>query len=208
LGFSGFGFLSKWAPCPLFFVPGPERDTAPSSKIKTLETGLQDMYHEIPRPLLDVIEPIVAGYGLELVDASLVGGGARRRLNVILDTPAGDGRVTIDECAAVSRELGNALDVAEAVDGAYVLEVSSPGVDRILSREKDFERVLGRRVAVETREPIEGRRRFRGELTEFGDGGLRVETDSGVVSIPFEGVARAQAFYPAEDVPARPGRKR
>ena len=156
------------------------------------------MYRDIPQDLLEIIEPIVAQHGLELVDARIAGAGGRSRLGVVLDTPSGDGSVTADGCAAVSREIGHAMDVSDLLPGSYLLEVSSPGVDRVLGREKDFERALGRRVAVETREPLSGRRNFRGELEGFDGREVRVRTESGPVGIPFEAVARAQAFYPLE----------
>ena len=153
------------------------------------------MYRDIRPELLEVIEPIVTDHGLEIVDADLVGGGGRRRLRVVVDTPQGDGLVTVGDCAAVSREIGHALDIADLVSGAYVLEVSSPGVDRVLGREKDFERCVGRRIAIETRAPMDGRRNFRGELLAFEGGEVRVQTESGSVEIPFEAVARAHAIY-------------
>jgi ribosome maturation factor RimP len=160
------------------------------------------MYRDISRELLEVIEPIVEAHGLELVDVGL-GRGGRGRVAVIVDTPTGDGRVTVDECAAVSRELSHALDVEDVVAGSYVLEVSSPGVDRVLAREKDFEQAVGRKVSVETGEPLEGRRHFRGELLEFGGSALCVQTDTGLIRIPFERVTRAKAFCPLEELPAQ-----
>jgi ribosome maturation factor RimP len=165
------------------------------------------MYRDIPHDLLELIEPIVLDHQLELVDA-LVPVGKGRQLRIVLDTPEGDGRVTVDECAAVSREIGHALDATDLIRGRYVLEVSSPGVDRILAREKDFERVVGRRVAVETREPLDGRRNFRGELVSFESADVCVETESGPVRIPFQAVARAHAFYPVEEASVRRAARR
>jgi ribosome maturation factor RimP len=160
------------------------------------------MYRDIPRELLELIEPIVLDHQLELVDAVVAKGG-RGRLHVILDTHEGDGRVTVGECAAVSREIGHALDANDLIRGSYVLEVSSPGVDRVLAREKDFERAVGQRVSLHTREPLEGRRHFRGELVAFDSTDVCVETESGPFRIPFEAVARAQAFYPLDEVSGR-----
>ena len=165
------------------------------------------MYRDIPHNLLELIEPIVMDHQLEVVDAVLpVGKG--RRLRIVLDTPEGDGRVMLDECAAVSREIGHALDATDLIRGRYVLEVSSPGVDRVLAREKDFERVVGRRVAVETREPLEGRRHFRGELVSFESADVCVQTESGSFRIPFQAVARARALFPVEEVSGRRAARR
>lgn len=155
------------------------------------------MYRDIPEEILQVIEPIAISHQLEVVEAALSGAGAQRRLRVVLDTPAGDGCVTLDQCAGVSRELGYALDATGLVGSAYFLEVSSPGMDRVLGREVDFERALGRRVALETRAPLNGRRRFRGELLGCSAGRVTVRTESGECEIPFSAIAKAKAFDPA-----------
>jgi ribosome maturation factor RimP len=154
------------------------------------------MYQDIPEELRRLVEPVVAAHGLELVDAHYGRGPGRGRLQVVLDTTSGDGRVDVEQCARVSRELGHTLDALAAIDGPYVLEVTSPGVDRILAREIDFERAVGRRVELETREPLAGRRRFRGELLGFADGSARLATESGPAAIPFARIARARALPP------------
>ncbi len=156
------------------------------------------MYRDIPQNLLGVIEPVVQSYGLELVDAQAGQGPGRARLQVVVDTPEGDGRVTVDICAGISREIGHGLDAGDVFSGgAYLLEVCSPGVDRTLAREKDFARVVGRRVALETKEPLEGRRRFRGQLVSFDGDTAQVHTTAGSYRIPFACIARAKAFHPS-----------
>ncbi len=156
------------------------------------------MYMDIPPALLRVIEPVAADHGLEVVDASVHAGGGRARVVVTLDTPRGDGRVTLDRCAAVSREISHGLDAADFMSAPYVLEVTSPGVDRALGRAIDFERVVGREVRVETRELLGGRRHFRGRLAAFAEGCVNVETAAGDFRIPFHEIQEAQAFYPTE----------
>jgi ribosome maturation factor RimP len=155
------------------------------------------MYRDIAPELLGIVEPIAAGHGLEIVDAQWSGvPGRGLRLRVILDTPRGDGRVTIDECARVSREIGHGLDAAAAIAHRYVLEVCSPGLDRTLSRWIDFERALGGEVSVETRQPIDGRRRFRGALVACAQEQIEIRLpEGGSFRIPFAQVARAKAFY-------------
>jgi ribosome maturation factor RimP len=165
------------------------------------------VYREIPRELLEVIEPIVFDHALEVVDIAVGSSGGRQRIYVVVDTPAGDGAVTVEECAAVSREIGHALEAAGLVLASYLLEVSSPGVDRVLAREKDFERAVGRRVAVQTREPLEGRRNFRGELLEFKDDELLVSTHSGLCRIPLGAVGRARALEES-GATGKPARRR
>ena len=92
--------------------------------------------------------------------------------------------------------VGHALDAEDLIEGSYMLEVCSPGVDRTLGREVDFERAVGGKVALETREPVEGRRRFRGDLLSFDAKRACVRTDAGEVTIPFERIARAKSVYP------------
>jgi len=94
-------------------------------------------------------------------------------LRVFIDKPAG---VTHEDCANFSREFGTILDVEDAIPGAaYVLEVSSPGLDRKLIRAADFERFAGSRVKLMTREPVNGNRHFEGRLDSFHDGRLTVD---------------------------------
>ena len=116
-------------------------------------------------------------------------------LRVTVDTPLGDGRVSVERCAMASREIGTQLDAVDAIPVSYRLEVSSPGLDRVLTREKDFVAACGSEVQIETREPLAGRRRFRGLLQGFEDGVAKLCVDGRDVSIPFEAVARANAIY-------------
>lgn len=153
------------------------------------------MYRDIPEDLRLLIEPVVQDHGLELVDVELARGRVPWRVCVIVDNPSGDGRVSIERCAALSRELGVQLDAHDAIPVGYRLEVSSPGLDRTLSREKDFAATCGQEVRIETRHPLAGRRRFRGELTAFADGVARVRVEGGEVDIPFQDVARARRVY-------------
>lgn len=154
------------------------------------------MYRDIPPKLLAVVEPIVRDHGLEVVDARVLHGGGRVQLRLVVDTPQGDGRVLVDTCASVSREVGHGLDAADLMPGAYLLEVTSPGVDRVLARELDFERAVGRKIELETREPIDGRRRFKGRLERFEGGVAQLALEGATIAIAFEQVARARAFHP------------
>lgn len=142
-----------------------------------------------------MIEPVVEAAGLELVDVSLVRGRQPWSLRVTIDTPAGDGRVPVDACAAVSREVSTHLDAADAIPVSYRLEVSSPGLDRLLAREKDFSAACGGEVAIETRQPLDGRRRFRGTLVSFASGVAQLLVDGSEYRIPFDAVARAHSIY-------------
>jgi ribosome maturation factor RimP len=117
-----------------------------------------------------IADRVASSSGLEVVEIELRGGGKSRMLRVFIDKPAG---VTHEDCANFSREFGTILDVEDAVPGAsYVLEVSSPGLDRKLSRPADFERFTGSRVKPMTRDPVDGNRHFEGRLESFRDGRL------------------------------------
>lgn len=153
------------------------------------------MYRDIPEEMRALIEPIVDDFGLELVDIERRQGRAPWRVRVVVDTREGDGRVPVDTCAEVSREVGACLDAADAIPVAYHLEVSSPGLDRVLAREKDFARAVGREVRLQTRQPLDGRSRFRGRLLDFDGERARLEVDGREVAVPFAAVRRAHAVY-------------
>jgi len=119
-----------------------------------------------------IAERVAASSGLELVEVEFRGGGKSRMLRIFIDKPGG---VTHEDCANLSREVSTILDVEEVVPGSYLLEVSSPGLDRKLSRPADFERFTGSRVKIMTREPVNGNRHFDGRLQSFQDGRLTLE---------------------------------
>jgi ribosome maturation factor RimP len=119
----------------------------------------------------EISERIAQSSGLELVDVELHGGG--RTLRIYIDKPGG---VTHEDCANFSREAGTVFDVEDAVPGtSYMLEVSSPGLDRKLTRPEEFQRVLGSLVKLMTRDPVNGNRHFEGRLKSFDDGRLKLE---------------------------------
>lgn len=155
------------------------------------------MYRDIPLRLREVVEPIVLGYGLELVDSEVVSGPGGPLVRIVVDTPNGDGRVPVGRCAEVAREVGTSLDAAAdaVVARGYRLEVTSPGLDRILAREKDFSAARGSEVKIETRRPLDGRRHFRGELVGFEAGIARVQIEGREYLVPFDEVARARQVY-------------
>src|SRR5579862_6793788 len=130
------------------------------------------MAFEIDR-VREVVERVAASRGLEVVEVELRGGGKARMLRIVIDKPSG---VTHEDCANVSREVGTILDVEDAVPGgSYLLEVSSPGLDRKLLRAADYERFLGSRVKLTTREPVDGSRNFEGRLESVD--GNRITVD-------------------------------
>ena len=126
--------------------------------------------------LEDITEPVVSAAGCELVDVVVVVEHGQNILRVFIDKPVG---VTIDDCATVSRELGAVLDVEDVMPGRYSLEVSSPGLDRALKKEKDFERFVGSRVKIRTTRPLKGRSNFKVRLEGVRDGVIVVRDDNG-----------------------------
>src|SRR5205807_1018916 len=121
----------------------------------------------------EIAERVAASSGLEVVEVELRGGGSSRMLRITIDKPGG---VTHEDCANLSREVGTILDVEDAVPGgSYLLEVSSPGLDRKLFRPADYERFVGSRVRLTTREPVNGNRHFEGRLESFRDGRITLQ---------------------------------
>lgn len=157
--------------------------------------GDNELYRDVPEEMRSLIEPIVQDHGLELVDVERRQGRAPWQLRVVVDTASGDGRVPIERCAEVSREVAVGLDAADLIPVRYDLEVSSPGLDRTLSREKDFVAACGKQVKVETRGPIAGRRRFKGKLASFVNDVAEISVDGETVSIPFSDVSKARVLY-------------
>jgi ribosome maturation factor RimP len=132
------------------------------------------MAFEIDR-IRGIAERVAASSGLEVVDVEMRGAGRSRMLRIVIDKPSAGG-VTHEDCANLSREVSTILDVEDAVaGGSYVLEVSSPGLDRKLTRPADYERFTGSRLKLTTRDPINGNRHFEGRLERFRDGRLTLD---------------------------------
>jgi ribosome maturation factor RimP len=139
--------------------------------------------------LLRLLEPAVEGLGYELVELEFVPQGGESVLRLFIDRPEGVG---LDDCAAVSRVVEAKLDEADPIPGHYNLEVSSPGLDRILRKREHYERYLGSRVHVQLASPLDGRRRFTGELKTVNDEGVTVEVDRQSYTLPFRLIQRTR----------------
>ncbi|MBI5588016.1 MAG: ribosome maturation factor RimP [Deltaproteobacteria bacterium] len=118
-----------------------------------------------------VAGPLLADLGFELVDVVYATEHGRKVLRFFIDKPGG---VTIDDCGDVSRELSTLLDVEDPIPQKYTLEVSSPGLDRPLVKEKDFVRFTGKKVKIKTKEPLEGRKNFKATIDSVEDGRVAV----------------------------------
>jgi len=139
--------------------------------------------------LIALTEPLLGQLGYELVDLEYVPGRTRAVLRIFIDQPQGIG---LDDCERVSHELSALLDVEDPVPTAYTLEVSSPGVDRVLRTRAHFQRFVGQRVWLELKVAREGRRRYTGRLDGLDAEGVELNVDGALVRVPFEGISSAR----------------
>jgi ribosome maturation factor RimP len=150
--------------------------------------------------LRQVVEPICAAHGLALVDARFTNEHGFV-LKVLIERPGSDARsgaqVSLDDCQRVSRDLSTALDVAEGVapQGAYRLEVGSPGLDRPLFSLADFQRFAGEDVKITTFKPVDGRRRFSGKLAGIEGQQVLLEQDGQLIKLQHDEIAKANLVY-------------
>lgn len=143
----------------------------------------------IPSRVRAVADPIVEGLGLELLGVELGREGHRQILWVYIDHADG---VSIDHCAQVSPELSAALDVDDPIPGAYELRVSSPGLDRPLMSNACFSAQVGREAVVQLATPLQGRRKFTGEILEADGEAVRLRCADGEHAVPLDAIQRAR----------------
>ena len=124
----------------------------------------------------DLAEQVAASMGLEIVLVEIKGGGNRPIVRTYIDKPGG---VTLDDCERLSKRLSVVLDVEDWIPFSYTLEVSSPGLDRPLVKEADFERFAGRSARVRTRLPMEGQKNFKGKILRVVRGKVELEVAPG-----------------------------
>jgi len=136
-----------------------------------------------------LLEPAVTALGYECVGVELDGPPTQRTVRVYIDTPQG---VTVDDCSRVSHQVSGLLDVEDPIDGAYTLEVSSPGLDRPLMRIADFDRFKGAEARVRTSRMVAGRRRLRGVLAGVDGNVVLVEIDGEPVRVPYDAIRGAR----------------
>ena len=151
------------------------------------------------RRLADIITPVIEGLGFELVRVRLMGG-ATRILQIMADRP--EGGIGVDECGEISTAVSATLDVEDPIEENYVLEVSSPGIDRPLTRLKDFEMWKGWEARLETTELVDGRRRFKGGLMGVEGDEVLIEIEEGgqevTIGLNFEWLADAKLILTDE----------
>lgn len=151
--------------------------------------------------IAQIAEPVIADIGFRLVQVRITGD---RGCTVQIMAERLDGTLGIDDCTAISRALSPVLDVEDPVSGKYVLEVSSPGIDRVLVRPSDFEKWAGHVVKIDVKSKIDGRKRFKGVLEGFEDGEVRLiyELQEGeepvVIGLPIKEISLAQLMMTDE----------
>ncbi len=150
----------------------------------------------ITKQVSDLIAPILSEMKYELVDVEYLTDRGRWVLRIYIDK---EGGVTLDDCAIVSRELGDLIDIKDIIEHEYVLEVSSPGLNRPLKKEADFIRAIGKKIKVRTRVPVDGRRNFTGVLRDFKEQKLALDSEGGLVSLEWSGIEKANLVYEFND---------
>ena len=143
----------------------------------------------------DIIEATVESLGFELIRVTY-GGGRKPTLQIMAERP--DGTMNVDDCATLSREVSLLLDVEDPLPEEYLLEVSSPGIDRPLTRAKDFERWIGFDAKIELNEQLDGRRRFRGKMLKFDGEIISISTDEGDFDLAYADVSKAKLLLTDE----------
>lgn len=137
-----------------------------------------------------LVDPLADELGFEVVDVEFVPAGGRSIVRVYLDRPGG---ITLDDCARFSRRLGDLLEMNQTLPHSYVIEVSSPGIERRLKTSEHFRRYVGRRARVETHEPWEGRRHVEGAIAAASDTDVTLSLDEGGSwTVPLAGVRTAR----------------
>ena len=143
----------------------------------------------IDRRVQEIIEPVITDMGFELVRVRLMSGKSTT-LQIMAQKP--DGTIEVDDCGRISTAVSAVLDVEDPILDAYTLEVSSPGIDRPLTRLKDFEQWKGYEAKIETEELIDGRRRFKGELAGIEGDEVLIEIEEGTIGLKFEWLSDAK----------------
>ncbi len=163
------------------------------------------MSSELESKIARGVAPTVEAMGYDVVRVKFMRGG-RSTLQIMTERRDRDG-MTVGDCAEISRAVSALLDVEDPIHGAYHLEISSPGVDRPLVRRGDFERFAGHEAKIETRSPIDGRRRFRGRVIGVVEDVVRIGGDDWQAGIALENIAAAR-LVPGNELGAATDKKR
>jgi ribosome maturation factor RimP len=159
---------------------------------KKLVSTMENKTDSIPERVYELIDPILRAMDIELVDVEYLTDKGRWVLRVYIDK---NGGVTVDDCARVSGEIEYPIDVQDIIKHEYVLEVSSPGLNRPLTKEKDYQRALGKKVKIKMSFPQEGRKNFKGYLKNLDDEYLHLEVNGQLFRLPRHDIMKANLVY-------------
>jgi ribosome maturation factor RimP len=148
--------------------------------------------NKILKKVSEIGERVVNSKGFEMVDVEFVQESGSWYLRYYIDKPGG---ITLDDCQEVSEEISRLLDIEDPIPHSYILEVSSPGIERKLKKEKDFIKYIGSEVEIRTFEPINGKKVLTGTLSDYNNGMVILKTNSTVINIPFEKISSAKLKY-------------
>ncbi len=152
--------------------------------------------------LEEKISPVLEGMGFEVVRVAVTGDGGRRALQVMADRVDGH-QIDIDDCRAISNTLSDLFETDDPLDGTYNLEVSSAGIDRPLTRPKDFNAFVGFEARIQMRRPVEGRKKFQGVLEGLSiEEKVMITVDGKALSLPLSEISRAQLILTDELIAA------
>ena len=158
---------------------------------------------ELEQLVQNLIEPGIEAMGYRLVKINYFGGN-QPRLQIMAERQDGK-HFSVSDCADVSRNVSAVLDVDDPIAGAYALEVSSPGIDRPLVREEDFEKYTGFQIKAQTGQSIEGRKRFKGRLKGIREGIVSIEMDNTVFKLPYQDIHKAKLLLTDDLIAASQG---
>ena len=147
--------------------------------------------------LWTMIEPVLEADGIELVEVEYLLSGGSWTLRLYIDTPDG---VTLDDCTTISRQVGAFLDAEDPIEQHYNLEVSSPGINRVVRKLIDFERFSGRRARIRTAHKIDGRKNFLGILRGTRDATVIIEVEKSLMEINAENIEKAHLETPPDEI--------
>ena len=148
---------------------------------------------ELRQTLTELADEYLPGLGLELVDLELEFSGRRRIVRFFVDRPGGG--VNVDDCAKASRTIGWEMEEREVLESGYVLQVSSPGLDRRIARPRDFQKFTGSELTLRLRQPIDGRRKFAGRLLSADERGIELGVGEDVIGLRYDQIQRANLVY-------------
>ena len=169
----------------------PENSTGPLARF-FMSDRMNDLIAKasIDRRMAEVITPVIEDLGFELVRVRLMAGSKSKTLQIMAEKP--EGGIEVDDCAAISTAVSATLDVEDPIEDAYTLEVSSPGIDRPLTRLKDFETWEGYEAKLELSEMVDGRKRFKGALRGVEGDEVLIEIEEGTIGLKFDWLADAK----------------